>query len=141
MNTAKFLSHSRGSFTALRFLAVAALAIMPFTFDDGFVPLKMFIGSIVCAGIWLGSLLMAWRSRNQVWFVVSFLVMMVVPRVFGVLSQDVTVSMSYQWLLYVLIFTGLPLLVSPTHMRGIARLNQTKEGTEQGGDGDAEEAV
>ena len=133
MNTAKFLSHSRGSFTALRFLAAAALAILPFTFGDGVIPTKMFIGSIVCAAVWLASLLMAWRSRNQVWFVVSFLVFMVVPRVFGVLSPDVTDSQSYQWLFYVLILTGLPLLVSPTRMTRIARLNQTNEDTEQDG--------
>ena len=140
MNTAQFLTHSRVSFTALRFLPLASIAILPFTFSGGFVPTKFFIGSIVCAVAWLASLLMAWRSRNQVWFVVSFIVMMIVPRVFGVLSPDVTASQSYQWLLYMLIFTGFPLLVLPTRMRRIARL-QTNEETEQVGAGDAEKAV
>jgi len=122
-------------------LAIAAVAILPLTFADGFVPTKLFVGSILCAGAWLASLLMAWRSRNQIWVVASFIVMMIVPRAFGAMSPDITGSQSYQWLCYVLFFTGLPLLVSPARMRRIARLNQINEETEQAGAGDAEEAV
>ena len=131
MNTAQFLTHSRGTFTALRFSPFVAVAILPFTFSGGLISIKLFISAIICAVSWLASLVMGWRSRNQFWFVASVLIVIFIPRLFGVLKPEVTNAQSFQWLMYLFIFTGLPLLALPTQMRTIARLNQTIEETEQ----------
>ncbi len=141
MSSTRFIEHARWSFTFLRYSPVVAALLLPLTFSDGAIGAKLIGTAALTAFIWIFSIIIAWRSRNQLWFVLSFAVMMILPRFLAFNDPEVTSSRSFQWLCYFMIFAGCPLLLQPQRIRKAARLIETNEKTEQGADGDADETV
>ena len=123
MNTEQFVAHSRFSFALLRWLAITASISLPFTFGRGAISLAHFFGACLIAVVWLFSLLLAWRSRNEVWFGLGFVVLIFGSRFTGIHNADVPMPQYVQWLCIVVILAGFPLLLFRRHLLRLSRLD------------------
>jgi hypothetical protein len=123
MTNERFLTHSRGTFAILRWAPLVAAVVLPFTFAHGPVPPTFFVGAFPIAAAWLASLLLAWRTRRQSWFGLGFVALVFGPRYVGVHGSEVPLSQFVQWLLFVIILTGIPLLLFRARLSQFARLN------------------
>ena len=123
METGKFITRSRTGFALLRWFAVAALVMLPFTFENGFIGLVPLFNAILTAFFWMVSLIAAWRNRNPLWFALAF-VAGCISRLAWSDGLIVSGVQGFQWLCYVLIFAGLPLLLFKTQMLKIGRLSR-----------------
>jgi hypothetical protein len=124
MDKDKYITHARFSFAMLRWGTIVALVVLPFTFSKGTASLAVTASALPIALGWLTSLMMAWRTRNQLWFVLSFLIVVVAPRFLGLRDTELPKPHTFQWLCYVLILMGAPLLIFRSRMLELARLNQ-----------------
>lgn len=126
MENEKFLHHARVGFVTLRWGAVVALLCLPFTFSEGVAPPLLIASTLPVSLGWLASLMMAWRTRNPLWFVLAFLIGIVVPRWVGLHVPDLPRPHTFQWLCYLLILAGSPLLLFRNCLLELARLNSMK---------------
>lgn len=124
MDNDKFINHARLSFAILRWGSVVALLALPFMFSEGSAAPTLIVSALTIAVGWLTTLVMAWRTRNQLWFALGFLIVVVAPRFIGLNDPNLPGTHALQWLCYLLIFTGSPLLLLRKNMLEISRLNQ-----------------
>jgi len=125
MNDEQFLTHSRGTFSTLRWAPLVAAAALPFTFAHGRIPTALLVGAIPIAAAWLASLLLAWRTRNPPWSALGFVALIFGSRLVGVQSSEVPVSQAIQWLCFVIILAGIPLLFFRARLFHFARLDES----------------
>ena len=118
----QFISHSRGSFAFLRWAPVAAIAVLPFTFRHGAVPLTFLASALPIAALWLASMLLMWRTRREPWGALGFIALIFGARVVGLHDSTVSLSQFVQWLCIVVIIAGAPLLLLRSYFLRIARL-------------------
>ena len=119
-----FVRYSRGTFSLLRWATLAAAAGLPFTFAHGRIPTALLVGAILIAAAWLASLLLAWRTRNQGWFVLGFVALILGSRLVGIHNSEVPLSQFFQWLCFVIILAGTPLLFFRDRLLHFARLDE-----------------
>ena len=124
MSNEQFIQHSRGSFALLRWTPLVAAATLPFTFAHGPIPAALFLGALLIAATWLASLLLAWRTRSQLLLGFGFLSLTFGSRIVGVHSSEVPLSQFIQWLCFVLILAGAPLLLFRARLLYFARLHE-----------------
>jgi len=105
----EFISYSRGSFELLRYVPIVGVVALPFTFGHGPISLTLALGAIPIAAIWLLSLLLMWRSGNQLLGGFGFIAVVGGSRLVGVHSPEVSLSQAIQWMCLVIILTGAPL--------------------------------
>jgi hypothetical protein len=123
MKEAEFISHSRMSFAMLRWAPLVAAAALPFTFGSGHAPILLLVTAIPIAALWLAFLLLAWRTRNQLWLILSFPVLMGCPRLVGLHNPDLPLSHAIQWLCIVIVVAGAPLLLFRSRLLQLTRLD------------------
>lgn len=123
MNNENYIAQARFSFAMLRWGSVVALLLLPFTFSEGIAAPLVIASTLPVSLGWLTSLMMGWRTRNQLWFVLSFLIVVVAPRFIGLRDPELPKPHTFQWLCCVLILTGSPLLLFRARMLELARLN------------------
>ena len=125
MEDDKFINQARVSFAILRWLTVVALIALPFMYSQGAAAPTLIASALPIPFGWLASLVMAWRSRNQLWFGLGFLIVMFVPRFFGLRDPALPVPHSFQLLCFLIIFAGAPLLLFRKSILHLSRLNPT----------------
>jgi hypothetical protein len=62
------------------------------------------------AAIWIIPLLLTWRTRQQLWIVITVVGVFGGARLAGIFRDDVPTSQALQWLCFVVILAGAPLL-------------------------------
>ena len=124
MSTEQFITHSRQSFAILRWAPLVAAAALPFTFAHGPIPPALCIGAVPIAATWLASLLLAWRTRKQLWFGLGFVALLFGSRLVGARDSGVSMSQFIQWLCFVDILVGTPLLLFRARLLHFARLDE-----------------
>ena len=125
MDDDKFINQARVSFAILRWGTLVTLLLLPFTYSVGSAAPTLIASALPIAFCWLAALVMAWRSRSQLWFGLAFLIVVVAPRFIGLHELGLPVLHTFQWLCYLMIFAGSPLLPFRTRMLEISRLNQS----------------
>lgn len=123
MDNEKFINHARFSFAMLRWGAVVALLVLPFTFSAGSAAPILIASALPIAFGWLASLAMAWRTRNQLGFALAFLIVVVAPRFIGLHDPGLPKPHTFQWLCYLIIFAGAPLLLFRKSLLDFSRLH------------------
>lgn len=127
MTTEQFIAHSRGGFAILRWAPFVAIFVLPFTLEQGLISLRLFLGAVVVAAILLVSQLLAWRTRQQLWFGGSFIALVFGSRVVGIGSPEVSTAQAIQWICFVLVLAGAPLLLFRGRLLRLARLDDSSE--------------
>ena len=125
MEDDKFINQARVSFAILRWGSLVALLVLPFTYSQGSAAPTLIASALPIAFGWLASLVMAWRSRNQLWFGLAFLIVVIAPRFIGLHDPELPDPHSFQWLCFLIIFAGGPLLLFRKSMLQLSRLNPT----------------
>jgi hypothetical protein len=125
MEDDKFINQARVSFSILRWLTVVALFVLPFTYSQGTAAPTLIATALPIAFGWLASLVMAWRSRNQLWFGLAFLIVVIAPRFIGLDDPELPDPHSFQWICFLMIFSGGPLLLFRKSMLQLSHLNPT----------------
>jgi hypothetical protein len=125
MNNEQFITHSRASFALLRWAPLLAAASLPFTFAHGPIPAALFVGAVLIAATWLALILFAWRTRSQLLLGLGFVLVIFGSRFVGVHSSEVPLSQFIQWLCFVLILVGTPLLCFRSRLLHFARLDES----------------
>jgi hypothetical protein len=124
MNAEEFISNARVSFAMLRWTPLVAIVSLPFTFAHGPIPAALFGRAVIIAATCLLLLLFAWRTRSQLLWALGSAILMFGPRLVGVNNSGVPESQVLQWLCYVLILTGTPLLFFRARLFHFARLDE-----------------
>ncbi len=108
----------------LRWATLVAATALPFTFADGLIPPALAVGAFPIAAAYLASLLLAWRTRKQPWFALAFVALVFGSRWVGVHDSEISTSQFIQWLCWVVILAGAPLLLFRTRLFHFARLDE-----------------
>jgi len=125
MEEDKFINQARVGFAILRWGTVVALLVLPFTYSQGSAAPTLIASALPIAFFWLASLVMAWRSRNQLWFGLAFLIVVIAPRFIGLHDPGLPDPHSFQWICFLMIFAGGPLLLFRKSMLQLSHLNPT----------------
>ena len=131
MDRIETITHSRGSFALLRGAPVVAAAVLPFTFARGPAPLSLLLAAVPIAALWLGCLLMGWRTQKYRWFLLAWMSVMLGSRVAGYDHRRIFITQAVQWLCLVLILAGAPLLLWRDRLLKFARLNEANDASTQ----------
>ena len=123
MDDEKFINHARVSFSILRWGVLAALLSLPFTFSEGPISPILMASVVPVALGWLATMVMAWRSLNPLWLALSLLLVVMATRLIGLDDPRLPKSHSFQWLCYLLIVAGFPLLVLRARISHLSRLD------------------
>ncbi len=123
MNDEEFLSNARVSFAIVRWAPLVATLSLPFTFAHGPISAALFVGAVLLAATWLLSLLWGWRTRSQLLWGFGGVILVGGSYLVGVHNSDVPESQALQWLCYVVILTGTPLLFFRARLLRFARLD------------------
>ncbi len=123
MSTEQFITYSRQSFALIRWAPLVAAAFLPFTFARGVIPGAFFLGAVIIAVTWLASLVFAWRMRSEILLGFGFVLLLFGSRLLGVHGSEISLSQSIQWLCFVVILAGTPLLFFRRRFLHFARLD------------------
>ncbi len=127
----RFLERARFTFGMLRWLAVAALVALPFTFGDGFISARQLLESLLLGGALFASLILSWRTRKRRWLALLFAVWLLGPRLLGGSETEANSPHDYQSLCYSLILAGGPLWFFRRKWLRFARLDDPRSGNHQ----------